>query len=309
MTAFSDWLNRSSLYIALPAAWIATLGSLYFSEVAGFVPCELCWYQRILMYPLALILLVGLLRRDENLPFYVLPFSGIGLGVALYHYLLQKQIVGAGAVCAAGVPCTTMWINWGGFITIPFLALIAFVIITVMALIALLAAEPVYDEDEPLPWRPVLGTLLPVVIIFAVLFGVGGRSAQTSAAQSSAAPFETIELAPGVQPEASSADASATGATVDGARLYRAACAPCHGPQAEGVPGLGNALVNSEFVQAHSDADLLAFIRAGRAADDPANTTGLVMPPSGGRPDLSDAEVLAIIHFLRTDVGADSAAD
>lgn len=64
MTRVSNWLNRNSLYIALLTAWIAMCGSLYFSEVNGFVPCTLCWYQRILMYPLTLVLGVGLLRRD-----------------------------------------------------------------------------------------------------------------------------------------------------------------------------------------------------------------------------------------------------
>ena len=80
MTRISDWLNRNSMYIALVAAWIAMCGSLYFSEVAGYVPCLLCWYQRILMYPLALFIAIGLLRRDWQLPYYVLPFSVFGLG-------------------------------------------------------------------------------------------------------------------------------------------------------------------------------------------------------------------------------------
>ena len=69
MSTLSAWLDRTSLYMALLAAWVAMLGSLYFSEIAHYVPCVLCWYQRILMYPLALILAIGLLRRDRQLPF------------------------------------------------------------------------------------------------------------------------------------------------------------------------------------------------------------------------------------------------
>ena len=124
-------IDRVSLYIALLAAWVAMLGSLYFSEVLKFIPCTLCWYQRILMYPLTVVILVGILRRDSGLPAYVLPFSILGIFVSSYHYLLQKtDLFQKGAVCTSSVPCTATWINWAGFITIPFLALTAFIIIT-----------------------------------------------------------------------------------------------------------------------------------------------------------------------------------
>ena len=86
--SFTDWVNRSALYIALIVAWVAMLGSLYFSEVAGYVPCALCWHQRILMYPLAGLLALGLLRRDPHLPYLVIPFSLLGQIVATYHYLI-----------------------------------------------------------------------------------------------------------------------------------------------------------------------------------------------------------------------------
>lgn len=116
---------------ALAVAWVAMLGSLYFSEVRGFVPCELCWYQRILMYPLALIMLVGVLRQDASLPGYVLPFSVLGMGVSGYHYLIQLEVFGQANACAVGVPCSLRYVNYGGFVTIPFMALTAFVLITV----------------------------------------------------------------------------------------------------------------------------------------------------------------------------------
>src|SRR5262245_21617994 len=73
-----DLLSVSSRHIALLAAWIATCGSLFFSEVLGWRPCELCWYQRILMYPLAILLAIGIFRRDRGLHLYVLPFSIAG---------------------------------------------------------------------------------------------------------------------------------------------------------------------------------------------------------------------------------------
>ena len=128
--------QRIYLLIALAAAWIATLGSLYLSEILHFIPCTLCWYQRILMYPLAIILLVGLLRKDKGVFFYVLPFSLFGMGFSTYHYLLQKtDIFTTSAVCETGIPCTTTWINIFGFITIPFLALIGFLTITFCGLL------------------------------------------------------------------------------------------------------------------------------------------------------------------------------
>lgn len=145
----SSLSRRLPLFVALLAAWIATLGSLYFSEIAGFVPCKLCWVQRIFMYPLAAILLVAVIRRDDDdVPYYVLPLSLIGMGVSTYHYLLQKtDLFSESTVCSGGVPCSIDYINWLGFITIPFLALTAFVIITI-SMVFLLANRPVVATEE-----------------------------------------------------------------------------------------------------------------------------------------------------------------
>lgn len=117
----------------LTVALVATLGSLYFSEIAGFVPCKLCWYQRILMYPLTLIALVGILQNDEYLPAYILPFSLIGMGVSAYHYIIQLGLFGHPAGCAVGIPCNVRYVNYFGFVTIPLMALIAFILITAVA--------------------------------------------------------------------------------------------------------------------------------------------------------------------------------
>lgn len=122
--------NQIYLYLSWLVSIIATLGSLYFSEIRGFIPCELCWYQRILMYPLALILGIGTFQNDSSVKRFVLPMATIGWCISLYHYLLQK-VPGFAEIkpCVNGVPCNEQYINWGGFITIPFLALTAFTII------------------------------------------------------------------------------------------------------------------------------------------------------------------------------------
>lgn len=131
-------LNRSSLflYFAWLVAVIATLGSLYFSEIRLFQPCVLCWYQRIAMYPLSLILGIAAFTNDIKITKYVLPVSIIGGLISLYHYLLEK-VPGFATIkpCSQGVPCDVAWINWFGFITIPFLALTGFVLITVFLVI------------------------------------------------------------------------------------------------------------------------------------------------------------------------------
>lgn len=120
------------LYIPLILSLVGTLMSLYFSEILHFPPCILCWYQRIAMYPLIPILAIGIYLKDKKLPFYVLPLSVSGLFIAIYHNLLYYKILPESATpCLLGVSCTTKYIEWFGFITIPLLSLIAFLIITV----------------------------------------------------------------------------------------------------------------------------------------------------------------------------------
>lgn len=109
---------------------IATLGSLFYSEGMGFIPCELCWYQRILMYPLVIIYGYAIYKKDIRYAFPGLLMSGIGILVSTYHYLVQ-QLPGlqeAGQGCGI-VPCNMKYVEFLGFITIPFQALIAFLVI------------------------------------------------------------------------------------------------------------------------------------------------------------------------------------
>lgn len=150
-----DWLGLASRHIALLAAWIATCGSLFFSEVLGWVPCVLCWYQRILMYPLAILLAIGIVRRDRGLYIYALPLSITGMIVSLYHHLLIKTDWLPAPPCVSGVPCTVDHLNWFGFITIPWLAFMAFTIITaMMAVYAWLQPEVSGDPDDEAEEQP-----------------------------------------------------------------------------------------------------------------------------------------------------------
>lgn len=122
--------------LALLQAIVATLGSLSFSEIFHFTPCVLCWYQRICMYPLVIILAIGIWRKNKDLPLYVLPLTIIGGGIAIYHNLLYYNILPeAAAPCRLGVSCTTHFFAWFGFITIPLLSLSAFTIITTLMII------------------------------------------------------------------------------------------------------------------------------------------------------------------------------
>ncbi|HEY8393813.1 MAG TPA: disulfide oxidoreductase [Thermaerobacter sp.] len=123
-------LRHYGLYLAWVVALVATGGSLYFSEVLGFIPCELCWWQRILMYPQALILGIASYRDDPRIVTYALPMSLIGASISAFHYV-QEKVPGLRApICGGDVSCFTPWINWFGFITIPFLALTAFLLIS-----------------------------------------------------------------------------------------------------------------------------------------------------------------------------------
>lgn len=121
---------ENALLIIWVVSLTATLGSLYFSEIRGYVPCTLCWYQRILMYPIVLITTVAFIQKNAKIALTTAVFSSIGAVTSLYHYGLQKLDFLQDSAPACGmVPCTGEYINWLGFITIPFLALTAFLII------------------------------------------------------------------------------------------------------------------------------------------------------------------------------------
>lgn len=147
----SEILEDYGGWLAFIVALMATLGSLYYSEIAGFIPCRLCWYQRILMYPLVLVTLVGALRRDEYLPSYVLPLSTLGMFISGYHSLLERGVFPPPTVCSADVPCTISYVNYFGFITIAVMAFTAFTLITLIMFGQFLAYRREHRSELPLP--------------------------------------------------------------------------------------------------------------------------------------------------------------
>lgn len=124
------------LWLATLVAATATAGSLYFSEVKEFPPCELCWFQRIFMYPLVLVLGLAALRRETAVWRYVLPLVGIGSAFSVYHYQLELFPEQSTGFCAASVPCTIRWIWELGYVSIPMLALTAFLLVGALLLLA-----------------------------------------------------------------------------------------------------------------------------------------------------------------------------
>lgn len=120
-------------------------------------------------------------------------------------------------------------------------------------------------------------TMLFILTLAALLLAACGSSAPAATAQPT-----------------SSGDAAA------GKTAFEGTCVTCHGADAKGLPGLGKDLTNSEFIKDSSDPELIAFVKQGRPASDPANTTGVDMPPKGGNPVLNDTDIANIIAYLRT---------
>lgn len=168
-----DVVTTATRHVALLAATIATCGSLFFSEVFGWMPCELCWYQRILMYPLVVLLTVGILRNDRGVHWYVLPLSLAGMAVSLYHFLMVLQVIPP-APCT-GVPCAIdylapLFTGALGFIRIPSLAFAAFTIISVMMGNYAIAGAPAFAPAARRSAQVAAITIVAgVVLIFVAL--------------------------------------------------------------------------------------------------------------------------------------------
>src|SRR4051794_7813446 len=132
-----ETLLGGELWIAWAIALTATLGSLYFSEIAHFEPCRLCWFQRVCMYPLAVLLFGMALRRDaRNALLYAFPLPVIGAGVAIYQEYIIYHPEAETAGCKQGVSCAVVWIEKFGYVQIPTLALTAFLAIGALLLLA-----------------------------------------------------------------------------------------------------------------------------------------------------------------------------
>ena len=127
-------IDDAALWLAFLIALASTLGSLYFSEVANYVPCRLCWFQRIAMYPLSVILLIAALRRDTAIRWYAVPLAAIGACVSIYHYLVEWHPRLEGDACDPTNPCSLVWFREFGFVTLPLMALCGFVAIIALLL-------------------------------------------------------------------------------------------------------------------------------------------------------------------------------
>ncbi len=146
LVLWRDDLRRASLWLALLVAASCTAGSLWLSEVADFTPCPLCWYQRICMYPLVVLLGIAAVRRDLGIRTYVMALAGIGAVIAVYHSWIQAfPPEGGSSFCTLDAPCTERYVWELGFVSIPFMALCGFAFIIAM----MVAAGPNPDRSRP----------------------------------------------------------------------------------------------------------------------------------------------------------------
>jgi len=124
----NNFLTKNTLFFAFIISLIATFGSLFYSEIAGYIPCKLCWYQRIFMYPLPILLGIALFKKDNKISRYAIPLSIIGGIISIYHYI--TQILNNSAICSAeSTTCASKIFFSYGYITIPIMALTVFALI------------------------------------------------------------------------------------------------------------------------------------------------------------------------------------
>ena len=141
-------VTRTGLTVAWLVAALSMSGSLWFSEVAGFEPCRLCWFQRACMYPLVVVLAVAALRRRRHgsagwAEWLALGLAGVGAAVATYHVLIERFPGLESGTCDPSTPCTLTWFERLGFVTLPYMALSGFVVIITL----LLASRPTPQES------------------------------------------------------------------------------------------------------------------------------------------------------------------
>ena len=150
LAALRSGVEGYELWLAFVVAAIATGGSLFFSEIAHFVPCELCWYQRICMYPLSITTLLAGLFDDPRAARYLLPLPVAGAGVSVYHLLVENRVVGESLTCTISAPggCAVKWINEFGYVTIPTLALTGFALVFAFLLLAAYEPRATVATDE-----------------------------------------------------------------------------------------------------------------------------------------------------------------
>ena len=129
----SKFIGRNGVLLAFIVVLASIIGSLFYSEVVGYVPCTLCWYQRIFMYPQIILLGFTIFKKNEEVIKYSIGLSAMGALLALYHYLLQFNLF-SGLPCPAlgsSVSCTKLFVREFGYITLPLMSFTAFLMITV----------------------------------------------------------------------------------------------------------------------------------------------------------------------------------
>ncbi len=265
------------LYAGLLAAWVATVGSLYMSEVLGWIPCTWCWYQRIAMYPLSVLLAVGIAQRDVRVALYALLLAVPGALASIWHILIQKvDIVTLLYPCRSSSPCSSdsLWtLGWFPYwVTVPMLALTAFTIIIATCIAALVVqrkARTSAQADEGLPPVAFVGAIVaPVVLLF-------GLSAYLNAPKTGPATFN-----PGTP-------------TNPGAQTFTQSCQGCHA-----VQGQDHVNIRASWVLGKSNEQIADFIKKGRTVTDAENFSKLAMPPYGGQPFLTDAQLLDLARHV-----------
>ncbi|WP_040952802.1 disulfide oxidoreductase [Gorillibacterium massiliense] len=131
------FLLQNGLTLAFTVAIVAAMGSLFLSEVLGYEPCKLCWFQRVFMYPLVFLLGIAASRKDYGIIRYAVPLAAIGSCISIFHYSLQKIpfLHEEVTICTSGVPCNEDYLNWWNVVTIPLLCLTAFALILTILLL------------------------------------------------------------------------------------------------------------------------------------------------------------------------------
>ena len=136
------FLRQNALYIAWIIALLAVIGSLYFSEVKGFAPCVLCWFQRIAMYPLVPLLGLAAVRRDQAIRLYGVVLAGLGAPVSIWHLFVERFPHLEGSSCDPLNPCSIIWVERFGYLTIPAMALSGFALVIALLLLAPIPESP-----------------------------------------------------------------------------------------------------------------------------------------------------------------------
>jgi disulfide bond formation protein DsbB len=147
-------VGPSALAIAAAVAAVAMAGSLYYSEVAHFPPCQLCWYQRIAMYPLVPLLGIAAFRRDPGVALYGAVIAALGAPISIYHILVERGIVEESGSCDPNNPCSLIWVKKFGYLTIPTMALSGFLLIVTLLVVSRAGNRSVSGGPPRTPGEP-----------------------------------------------------------------------------------------------------------------------------------------------------------